>query len=73
MWFINTERQMLTSIQQKLVKDELIFVLKTDGNSTIDFLKVSSALVLLPVNADFKSFGQCDTGVQPVWEFSGRR
>ena len=56
--FINTEReQMLTSIQQKLVKDELIFVLKkSDGEfESIDFFEgFSSALVLLPVNADFK-------------------
>lgn len=56
--FINTEREkMLTPIQQKLVKDELVFELKNaDGEfESIDFAEgFSSAMVLLPMHVDLK-------------------
>ncbi len=56
--FINRERNsMLSSAQQKLVKDELIFNLKPDDGEfeSIDFSEgFSSAQVLLPVTSDIK-------------------
>ncbi len=56
--FINTDKaNMLTPIQQKLVKDELIFELKNANGEfeSIDFAEgFSSALVLLPMHVDLK-------------------
>ncbi len=56
--FINRERNdMLSSTQQKLLKDELIFCLKPDEGEfeSIDFSEgFSSAQVLLPVTSDIK-------------------
>lgn len=56
--FINRDRnQMLSSTQQKLVKDELIFSMKPDEGEfeSIDFSEgFSSAQVLLPVTSDIK-------------------
>ncbi len=56
--FINRERNnILSSTQQKLVKDELIFNLKPDDGEfeSIDFSEgFSSAQVLLPVQSDIK-------------------
>lgn len=56
--FINRERQqLLSSTQQKLVKDELIFSMKPDEGEfeSIDFSEgFSSAQVLLPVTSDIK-------------------
>lgn len=56
--FINRDReQLLSSTQQKLVKDELIFSMKPDEGEfeSIDFSEgFSSAQVLLPVTSDIK-------------------
>lgn len=60
--FLSKNREeMLTSTQQKLLKDELIFELnKHDGEfESMDFMEgFSSALVMLPITAEIKSVFQ---------------